>query len=120
MSTHTAVITGIATGDRRGENATTLLSWAVSITCNPGSPDTKRSKYAPGVRHDSTDFVTECRAINVVSHVGQNITEHRGWKIDARTTRHPGYAISVSRTRPRMEAKNNPREALNWGLSAAC
>jgi hypothetical protein len=36
MSTHTAVITRIATGDRRGDNATTWLSWPVSMTCSSG------------------------------------------------------------------------------------
>jgi transposase len=58
--------------------------------------------------YDSTDFVTECRAINVVPHVAQNITEHRGSKIDARTTRHPGYAVS-QRIRKRIE------EIFGWG-----
>ena len=52
--------------------------------------------------YDTTEFVTECRAIDVVPHVAQNITEHRGSMIDARTTRHPGYALS-QRIRKRVE-----------------
>ncbi len=52
--------------------------------------------------YDTTEFVTECRAIDVVPHVAQNITAHRGSKVDDRTTRHPGYAIS-QRIRKRVE-----------------
>jgi transposase len=51
---------------------------------------------------DTKHFVAECRAINVVPHVAQNITEHRGSAIDDRTTRHAGYAIS-QRIRKRVE-----------------
>ena len=40
--------------------------------------------------------------MNVVPHVAQIINEHRGSAIDARTTRHPGYAIS-QRIRKRVE-----------------
>ena len=52
--------------------------------------------------YDTYDFVEECRAINVVPHVAQAITEYRGSAIDGRTTRHPGYAIS-QRIRKRVE-----------------
>jgi transposase len=52
--------------------------------------------------YDTAEFVAECRAIDVVPHVAQNITAHRGSKIDRRTTRQPGYAIS-QRIRKRVE-----------------
>ena len=52
--------------------------------------------------YDTHDFVAECRAMNVVPHVAQIINERRGSAIDARTTRHPGYAIS-QRIRKRVE-----------------
>ncbi len=52
--------------------------------------------------YDTHDFIAECRAMNVVPHVAQIINEHRGSAIDARTTRHPGYAIS-QRIRKRVE-----------------
>src|SRR5579862_4505047 len=32
--------------------------------------------------YDNTEFVAECRAIDVVPHVAQNITTHRGSKVD--------------------------------------
>jgi transposase len=57
---------------------------------------------------DCQAFVEGCRSIGVVPHVAQNITSHRGSKIDGRTTRHPGYAIS-QRIRKRVE------EIFGWG-----
>lgn len=42
---------------------------------------------------DTADFVVDVRALGVTPHVAQN-TAHRRSRIDARTTRHPGYAIS--------------------------
>jgi hypothetical protein len=58
--------------------------------------------------YDTTDFVADLRARNVVPHVAQQITNRRGSKIDARTTRHPGYAIS-QRKRKLVE------EIFGWG-----
>ena len=58
--------------------------------------------------YDTHDFVEQCRELNVVPHIAQNITPHRGSAIDARTTRHPGYAIS-QRLRKRIE------EIFGWG-----
>lgn len=52
--------------------------------------------------YDTRNFIERCREINVVPHVAQQITPHRGSAIDARTTRHPGYAIS-QRLRKRIE-----------------
>ncbi len=51
---------------------------------------------------DTTEFVTECRAIDVVPHVAQNVTAHRGSMIDGRTTRHRGCTLS-QRIRKRVE-----------------
>jgi transposase len=44
--------------------------------------------------YDTRDFVERCRSMSVIPHVAQNITAHRGSAIDARTTRHAGYAVS--------------------------
>src|SRR3974390_2049595 len=43
---------------------------------------------------DTEDFVAEMREINVTPHVAQNDNGRRS-AIDARTTRHPGYAVSL-------------------------
>ena len=58
--------------------------------------------------YDAADFVNELRAMNVRPHVARNTTRRRGHSaIDARTTRHPGYAKS-QRIRKRIE------EAFGW------
>ena len=49
----------------------------------------------------------ECREENVTPHVAQNITRTRGSRIDGRTTRHAGYAVSL-RIRKRIE------EGFGW------
>ena len=56
--------------------------------------------------YDSADFILALREMAVTPHVAQN-TAHRRSAIDARTTRHPGYAIS-QRKRKRVE------EAFGW------
>jgi len=44
--------------------------------------------------YDYPGFVTELRHMDVTPHVAQHITARRGSAIDARTTRHTGYAVS--------------------------
>lgn len=51
--------------------------------------------------YDSQDFVAEMRTLGAAPHVAQNTTNRRS-AIDGRTTRHPGYAISL-RIRKRIE-----------------
>jgi transposase len=51
--------------------------------------------------YDTAAFVAGCRAQGCVPHVAQN-TSNRRSAIDARTTRHPGYAISMIK-RKRIE-----------------
>jgi len=51
---------------------------------------------------DTHDFVADLRERNVTPHIAQNITKRRGSNIDARTTKHVGYAIS-QRIRKRVE-----------------
>jgi IS5 family transposase len=62
--------------------------------------------------YDTANFVLECREENISPHVTQNITATRGSRIDARTTRHPGYAISL-RIRKRIE------EGFGWAKEVA-
>lgn len=51
--------------------------------------------------YDTADFVAGCRERGCTPHVAQNDTSRRS-AIDARTTRHPGYAISMIK-RKRIE-----------------
>jgi IS5 family transposase len=55
--------------------------------------------------YDTAAFVASAREIKVTPHVTQNINEHRGSNIDARTTRHAGYRSSLV-IRKRIEEAN--------------
>jgi Transposase DDE domain len=55
--------------------------------------------------YDTAAFVADARALTVTPHVAQNITARRGSNIDARTTRHEGYRISLV-IRKRIEEAN--------------
>jgi transposase len=57
--------------------------------------------------YDTQDFVKECRRRRVTPHVARNDKGRRS-AIDGRTTRHPGYAVSL-RLRKRVE------EIFGWG-----
>jgi IS5 family transposase len=61
--------------------------------------------------YDAAGFVAALRALQVTPHVAQN-TANRRSAIDARTTRHPGYAVSL-RVRKRIE------EAFGWIKTSA-
>ncbi len=55
--------------------------------------------------YDTAAFVARMRELGVTPHVAQTITSHRGSNIDARTTRHAGYAASQV-IRKRIEEAN--------------
>ena len=61
--------------------------------------------------YDTQDFVAEMRELGATPHVAQN-DKYRRSAIDGRTTRHPGYAVSL-RIRKRIE------EAFGWTKSIA-
>jgi IS5 family transposase len=56
---------------------------------------------------DTAEFVAECRYMKVTPHVAQNTSRPGGSAIDARTTRHAGYAVSQKK-RKRIE------ECFGW------
>jgi IS5 family transposase len=57
--------------------------------------------------YDTRDFVATCRTLNITPHVARNDARRGGSALDARTTRHPGYAVSQW-IRKRIE------EAFGW------
>lgn len=66
-------------------------------------PGAHRKTVGADKNFDTTEFVGACRALNVTPHVAQNTYEYdtrsgkrarRRSRIDGRTTRHPGYAVS--------------------------
>lgn len=61
--------------------------------------------------YDTADFIAEMRRLRVTPHMAQNDTNRRS-AIDGRTTRHPGYAVSL-RKRKRIE------EVFGWMKTAA-
>ena len=69
-------------------------------------PDGPRVTLGADRGYDTRDFVESCRSLAVTPHVAQNTT-NRASRIDARTTRHPGYQQS-QRTRKRVE------EVFGW------
>jgi len=68
-------------------------------------PGSGRITVGADKAYDTAGFVAGARAINVTPHVAQNINEHRGSNLDARTTRHAGYEISQI-IRKRIEEPN--------------
>ena len=81
--------------------------------------------------YDAEDFINELRAMKVTPHVAQNISG-RASAIDARTTRHAGYAVS-QRIRKKIEegfgwiktvagqeqTKFRGRERVGWAFTFA-
>src|SRR5271166_5892998 len=82
--------------------------------------------------YDSKDFITAARALNVTPHVTKNENGRRS-NLDRRTTRHPGYAISLSRrwlveksfgwlkqTGPLRQVKLRGLEKVDWLFVFSC
>jgi hypothetical protein len=74
-----------ATGTIEREAAQTMI-----VRHSPGS---RRLTLGADKAYDVREFVDDLRDLNVTPHIAQN-TSNRTSAIDARTTRHPGYAIS--------------------------
>lgn len=72
---------------------------------------TRRVTIGADKGYDTRDFVAELRERGATPHVAQNQSGRRS-AIDGRTTRHPGYAISL-RIRKRIE------EVFGWSKSSA-
>ena len=70
-------------------------------------PGTKRVTAGADKGYDTAEFVAECRHLGVTPHVARNTGRRGGSALDARTVRHPGYAVS-QRRRKRIE------ECFGW------
>jgi hypothetical protein len=81
----------------------TIRASATRITSRPRA---EPRELENGTRHDDR-FVADMRALNMTPHIAQNISGRRS-AVDARTTRHPGYAVSQQK-RKRIE------EPFGWG-----
>lgn len=83
---------------------------------------TKRRRRTLGADkgYDSRDFVCTVRELDFTPHVNQNQTYRRS-AIDARTTRHAGYGVSLSKRwlveKPFgwMKSKHTVKALVDWG-----
>ena len=74
---------------------------------DPGSE--RRLTVAADKGYDTSDFVADLRQKRVTPHVAQKV---KGSALDKRTTRHPGYAVSLRR-------RKLVEEAFGWGKTIA-
>jgi transposase len=73
----------------------------------------KRRTLGADKNYDTADFVAGSRARQVTPHVSQNVRRSGGSAIDARTTRHEGYAQSQA-CRPRVERPIAWLKTVGW------
>jgi len=71
-------------------------------------PGAHRKTVGADRAYDTADFVAGVREIGITPHVARNDSGNRRSRIDGRTTRHPGYAISQGK-RKQIE------EHFGWG-----
>lgn len=89
-----------ATGTAERESAKLMIN-----AHDPGSE--RRITVGADKGYDTADFIADLRAMNVTPHVAQNDKGRRS-AIDARTTRHEGYAIS-------QKKRKLVEEPFGWG-----
>jgi transposase len=89
--------------DTRLTLATGTAERDAAIDMLTGLPGEQRKTVGADKNYDTAEFVTACREIKVTPHVAQNRYEYdtktgkrakRQSRIDGRTTRHGGYAVS--------------------------
>ncbi len=80
---------------------------AAQMLADVAAPN-KRVTVGTDKAYETKGFVKACHDIHVTPHVAQNTKRVGGSAIDARTTRHAGYAVS-QRKRKRIE------QCFGWG-----
>jgi transposase len=73
----------------------------------------RRRTIGADKNYDTHGFVDVSRELGVTPHVTQNVKRRGGSAIDARTTRHEGYAISQA-CRPRIEPAFGWLKTIAW------
>jgi len=92
--------------DTTTTHATGTAEREAALVMAEAIPGRHRVTIAADKAYDAADFVADMRRLGVTPHVAQH-TKGRRSAIDARTTRHAGYAIS-QRVRKRIE------EVFGW------
>jgi transposase len=93
---------------------------------------TRRITVGADKAYDSKDFVSTVRELNVTPHITKN-DKNRSSNMDRRTTRQPGYAVSLSRrwliekgfgwlkqTGPLRQVKLRGLEKVDWLFVFSC
>jgi transposase len=103
MENRSGLVVGavVTHADGRGERAAALAM----LDTLPGR---HRKTIAADRAYDTRDFIAACRERHITPHVASHQTRFGGSALDARTTRHAGYAISQT-MRKRIE------EHFGWG-----
>ena len=107
---HGLIVDAMATtADGRAERDAGLLMLQDLGTTAPW----RRRTVSADKGYDTREFVTVIRELGVTPHVAQNVTRRGGSAIDARTTRHAGYAKS-QHARPRIEPAFGWMKTIGW------
>jgi transposase len=107
---HGLIVDAMATeADGRAERDAGLLMLYDLAKATPS----KRRTIGADKNYDTADFVTVSREMNVTPHVSQNLKRAGGSALDARTTRHEGYAQSQA-CRPRVERPFGWLKTIAW------
>jgi transposase len=93
--------------DTRLTQATGTAEREAAIAMVEARPGNQRVTVGADKAYDTADCVDRLRCANATPHVTQNTSGRRS-AIDGRTTRHPGYTVSL-RIRKRIE------ECFGWG-----
>jgi transposase len=70
--------------------------------------------------YDVASFIGDLRNRRVTPHIAQQVTRHRGSKLDRRTTRHPGYEVSQRKRKLVEEIFGWMKTAGAWRKSRYC
>jgi len=97
------------TADGTAEREAGLLMLHARWTRAPG----RRRTVGADKAYDVREFVDVTRELGATPHVTQNLARSGGSAIDARTTRHPGYAMS-QHARPRIEPAFGWLKTIAW------
>src|SRR5712692_5163349 len=79
---------------RKGKGKEAKLCYSAEAMADERLAGSGRITLAGDKGYDTYGFVASCRALKITPHVAQNHARPGGSALDARTTRHPGYAVS--------------------------
>jgi transposase len=107
---HGLIVDAMATeADGRAERDAALLMVQAQWERAPG----RRRTLGADKAYDVREFVDVTRELGCTPHVTQNVKRPGGSAIDARTTRHAGYAMS-QHARPRIEPAFGWLKTIAW------